>query len=261
MVRGPRVEHRQHTYDVRCEWGGRGVEHVGPGVRRRRHRGRAVVLHVGGRRHRPRRAGAAPALADPYGDRDAGGGGRTGGGAGGAAGRRTGRRCGRRRCSTWPRAPSWRCRRPTAPRCASRPPGMAPGAGGLPAQREGHRGEAAARAAGGPIGVVPAGERWPDGTLRVAAEDALGAGAIVAALRTRTPGRTFSPEAELVAAQFAAAVDDLPAVLSGSLGPRADRRRLRRRRRAGRRPRRQHGGARLVDGVLEGRADPTNSPC
>ena len=75
--------------------------------------------------------------------------------------------------------------------------------------------EAAARAAGGPIGIVPAGERWPDGVLRVAAEDALGAGAIIAALRTRTAGGTFSPEAELVAAQFAAAVDHLPAILSG----------------------------------------------
>ncbi|GAA5110614.1 2-phosphosulfolactate phosphatase [Pseudonocardia adelaidensis] len=58
---------------------------------------------------------------------------------------------------------------------------------------------AAARAVGGPIGIVPAGERWPDDTMRVAAEDALGAGAIAAAL----PGR--SPEAELAAAQFAAA--------------------------------------------------------
>jgi 2-phosphosulfolactate phosphatase len=60
---------------------------------------------------------------------------------------------------------------------------------------------AAARAVGGPVGIVPAGERWPDDTMRVAAEDALGAGAIAAAL----PGR--SPEAELAAAQFAAARD------------------------------------------------------
>jgi 2-phosphosulfolactate phosphatase len=60
---------------------------------------------------------------------------------------------------------------------------------------------AAARAVGGPMGIVPAGERWPDDTMRVAAEDALGAGAIAAAL----PAADRSPEAELAAAQFAAA--------------------------------------------------------
>ncbi len=70
--------------------------------------------------------------------------------------------------------------------------------------------DAVARAAGGPIGVVPAGERWPDDTLRVAAEDALGAGAVVAGLTGR-----LSPEAELVAAQFAVAGGRLPAVLAG----------------------------------------------
>jgi 2-phosphosulfolactate phosphatase len=60
---------------------------------------------------------------------------------------------------------------------------------------------AAARAVGGPVGIVPAGERWPDDTMRVAVEDAIGAGAIAAAL----PGR--SPEAELAAAQFVATRD------------------------------------------------------
>jgi len=57
-------------------------------------------------------------------------------------------------------------------------------------------------AQGGPIGLVPAGERWDAAgdPMRPAVEDALGAGAIAAVL----PG-AFSPEAGLAAAQFAAA--------------------------------------------------------
>jgi len=63
-------------------------------------------------------------------------------------------------------------------------------------------------AGGGAIGLVPAGERWPDGTLRVAAEDLLGAAAIAAGLDD------LSPEAELAAVQFRAVADRLPEVLA-----------------------------------------------
>lgn len=60
----------------------------------------------------------------------------------------------------------------------------------------------------GAVGLVPAGERWPDGTLRPAAEDLLGAAAIAAGLADR------SPEADLAVAQFAAVRHRLPDVLA-----------------------------------------------
>lgn len=61
-----------------------------------------------------------------------------------------------------------------------------------------------ARRGGKRVTVVPAGERWPDGSLRPAMEDLLGAGAIIRQL----PGR-HSPEAQVATAAFDAVANSL----------------------------------------------------
>lgn len=53
------------------------------------------------------------------------------------------------------------------------------------------------------IVVVPAGERWGDGSLRFAYEDLVGAGAVVARLTEAVPGLVRSPEAQAAALAFA----------------------------------------------------------
>jgi len=63
----------------------------------------------------------------------------------------------------------------------------------------------AARATGGSIGVIAAGERWPDRSLRAAIEDLLGAGAIISELSAVNR----SPEADVAAAAFSSARADL----------------------------------------------------
>jgi len=74
---------------------------------------------------------------------------------------------------------------------------------------------AAAMACAGDIGIVPAGERWPGGTLRPAIEDLLGAGAIIGGLDL-----ALSAEAAAARAAFAALRDRIPAVLRGALSGR-----------------------------------------
>lgn len=61
----------------------------------------------------------------------------------------------------------------------------------------------------GPVAVIPCGERWPDGTLRPALEDLVGAGAVIAHL----PGRP-SPEARAAVAAYRSAEADLAGFLA-----------------------------------------------
>ena len=72
-------------------------------------------------------------------------------------------------------------------------------------------------AGGATVAVVPAGERWPDGSLRPAVEDLWGAGAVVAALRDGATGKT-SPEARVAEAAFRAVQPRLGTELAGCAG-------------------------------------------
>jgi 2-phosphosulfolactate phosphatase len=67
---------------------------------------------------------------------------------------------------------------------------------------------AAASRAGKRISVIAAGERWQDGSIRFAIEDLLGAGAIIHHL-----GGNRSPEALAAEAVFLRSANELPAVL------------------------------------------------
>jgi 2-phosphosulfolactate phosphatase len=66
-----------------------------------------------------------------------------------------------------------------------------------------------------PVVVIAAGERWPDGSLRPALEDLLGAGAVLAAL----PTSDFSPEASAAISAFLL-TDDVRKVVTESASAR-----------------------------------------
>lgn len=67
-----------------------------------------------------------------------------------------------------------------------------------------------ARGYGKNIGIIPAGERWEDGTLRVACEDLLGAGAILSYLKGK-----LSPESRLAQIAFTEFKDHLTQKIKG----------------------------------------------
>lgn len=58
------------------------------------------------------------------------------------------------------------------------------------------------------VAVIPAGERWPDGSLRPAVEDLWGAGAVISALEARGIG-PLSVEARVAASAYHS-IDDVP---------------------------------------------------
>jgi len=65
------------------------------------------------------------------------------------------------------------------------------------------------------IGVIPAGERWPDGSLRPAIEDLLGAGAIIHHLDL-----PCSPEAQVARDAYRAARDEIKKLVRASVSGR-----------------------------------------
>ena len=70
-------------------------------------------------------------------------------------------------------------------------------------------------AGGGAVGVILAGERWPDGSLRPAIEDWLGAGAVIHHLAL-----PCSPEAQVARDAFRSAGDDLARLIRASVSGR-----------------------------------------
>ncbi|GGY37586.1 2-phosphosulfolactate phosphatase [Streptomyces tanashiensis] len=63
-----------------------------------------------------------------------------------------------------------------------------------------------------PLAVIASGERWPDGSLRPALEDLLGAGAVLAGLRAVGGPRTLTPEATAAATLWDATEDPVAAL-------------------------------------------------
>lgn len=70
-----------------------------------------------------------------------------------------------------------------------------------------------------PVAVIAAGERWPDGSLRPALEDLLGAGALISGLRAQGAG-PLSAEAAAAKAAYEGTADLAHAIAAGVSGRR-----------------------------------------
>lgn len=69
-----------------------------------------------------------------------------------------------------------------------------------------------------PIAVIAAGERWPDGTLRPALEDALGGGAVLSTLAAEIGDAELSPESQAARATYEGTRDPAAAVKTCASG-------------------------------------------
>lgn len=76
------------------------------------------------------------------------------------------------------------------------------------------------RAAGRPVGVVAAGERWPDGSLRPATEDLWGAGAFLARLAELDGTAGYSPEALTAVAAYRGVAERMATAMPESVSGR-----------------------------------------
>ncbi|MFF4803970.1 2-phosphosulfolactate phosphatase [Streptomyces sp. NPDC001351] len=70
-----------------------------------------------------------------------------------------------------------------------------------------------------PVAVIAAGERWPDGSLRPALEDLLGAGSLICELRSQGAG-PLSTEAAAAKASYESTADIVHAVATSASGRR-----------------------------------------
>ncbi|WP_406470084.1 2-phosphosulfolactate phosphatase [Streptomyces sp. NBC_01615] len=68
-----------------------------------------------------------------------------------------------------------------------------------------------------PVAVIPAGERWPDGSLRPTVEDLLGAGALISDLHAQDAG-PLSAEAAAAKAAYEGTADLALAISAGASG-------------------------------------------